>query len=177
MATFSLPIPETRIETTFPPLTARVVDRFASESGWSLPDDYLSFLAWKNGFQCDPNSGLVLHYAFEWDTDGVLRKGEAGQYVQEFFGIAESTDDIRGQQASYNFNRFAPHGVYCIGWTPGLTQIAISTRDDDFGYVYHWPSTRAFADEKPESEWQRIHEPIASSFSSFWSKLEPYDRG
>ncbi len=175
MATFEQYFSGIPVEQTNPDLGLKQLAKIFDEENWSPPDDYVRFLDWRNGLVISPDSMKLIGYKFCDRENESFAFGETGSAISEFYGVNLQGNDLFTRQNDYQFSTYAPPGFICIGGHAGLSQLAIATEGKEPGTVYHWPVGRAFADESPESEWQRMAEVVAFSFTELLNKLIIFD--
>ena len=124
-------------------------------SGFRLPDDYRTFMMRYDGGR--PYPLMFLHTARE--SDGEPNPTE--HYVDPFFEweyVSSWTEELG--------NRL-PKGCLAIGGDPGLINLILSLRQDDYGCVYSWVRNWG-AWSSPENDYLCLQ---AQSFQGFVESL------
>lgn len=137
---------------------ASAIADWERSAGYALPDDYRAFLVGYNGGRPYPN--MFRHTALA--PDGAA---ETEHFVDPFYAWD------RVVAWSHELGNRLPAGCLAIGADPGLLEIVLSLRSEDFGATYSWVRNWASWGSAENSYLC----PQASSFAAFVAALSDDD--
>lgn len=104
---------------------ASAIADWERSAGYALPADYRAFLVGYDGGRPYPN--MFSHTALVFDD-----AAETEHFVDPFYAWD------RVVAWSHELGNRLPAGCLAIGADPGLVEIVLSLRDEDFGATYSW---------------------------------------